>query len=138
MHVFIISLCIQFYLVKPATFLNPREYVYRAVIICLRCCLLIALFGINGLLDVIIGLLFPVLTVLLLLKNTDFSQGSIQLIIPAIIVTLLGETIFNYLACESQVRMFANEVLQKDKLEEQMKIIDMFHGTVFIVDPIKN
>lgn len=34
--------------------------------------------------------------------------------------------------------LFANENTQKDKQEEQMKIIDMLHGTVFIVDPIKN
>ena len=30
---------------------------------------------------------------------------------PAILVTLLGETIFNFLTCESQVRMFANDLL---------------------------
>ena len=64
--------------------------------------------------------------------------GSIPLTIPVILVTLLGTTIFNFIVQENQRRLFANEILQKDKQEEQMKIIDMFQGHVFILDARDN
>ena len=32
--------------------------------------------------------------------------------------------------------MFATEIIQNEKEEDSMKIIDMFHGNVFIYDPL--
>ena len=41
---------------------------------------------------------------------------------------------FNFIVQENQRRLFSNEILQRDKQEEQMKIIDMFQGHVYILD----
>lgn len=34
------------------------------------------------------------------------------------------------------MRLFSTELTQNDKEEDSMKIIDMFHGNVFIYDPV--
>jgi signal transduction histidine kinase len=60
------------------------------------------------------------------------------LTVPAVLITLLGCSIFNFIILEEQRRLFSNEIVQRSKQEEMMKIVDMFHGTVFIVEPNTN
>jgi hypothetical protein len=55
--------------------------------------------------------------------------------VPADVVLLLGCLIFNFIVCEIQVRLFSQALLEANKEEESLKIIDMFHGNVFIYDP---
>lgn len=132
------SLCLQFYFVVPFDLENARQYVLRSVIICLRCSTAVAIFGVNGLVDVLAGLLMPLFVVFLILRKTRFNTGSIGLTIPAVLVTILGCSIFNFIILEEQRRLYSNEIVQRSKQEEMMKIVDMFHGTVFIVEPNTN
>jgi len=80
----------------------------------------------------------PIFVVFLILRKTHFDKGSIGLTVPAVLITLLGCSIFNFIILEEQRRLFSNEIVQRSKQEEMMKIVDMFHGTVFIVEPNTN
>ena len=109
MHVFVISLCIIFKLTSPLQILEPESYILRAIIVLLRCSLMVSLFGVNGLFDVISSTVAPVIVVILMWQNTSFPPGSHRIALPAIGVTVLGVFIFNFLVILEQRRLFSKQ-----------------------------
>ena len=114
-YVFVIALSINYLTNVPFQLDNPRQYVLRSAIIAIRCSTVIALFGINGVIDFIIGLLAPLIVVLVLLPKTEFPPGSIKLAFPAVVVASVGCGILDYIVAEEQRRLFSNEVAQRAK-----------------------
>ena len=53
---------------------------------------------------------------------------------PAIVVLLVGSFILTFVVLKTNLRLFSNALIQREKQEDVMKIIDMFHGNVLIVD----
>jgi hypothetical protein len=60
----------------------------------------VAIFGVNGIVDVIAGLVMPLFTVFLILRKTEFLSGSLALTIPAVLTTITGCTVFNFIILE--------------------------------------
>jgi hypothetical protein len=60
----------------------------------------VAIFGVNGIVDVIAGLVMPLFTVFLILRKTEFLSGSLALTIPSVLTTITGCTVFNFIILE--------------------------------------
>ena len=72
-HIFILKLCISYYFIVPFNKMVPIQYALRSVIICLRCSMVVAIFGVNGIIDVIAGLVMPLFSVMLVLRKVNFN-----------------------------------------------------------------
>jgi len=99
-HVFIASLCFSYYYIVPFDVDSPMQYALRSVIICLRCSMAVAIFGVNGIIDVITGLVMPLFFCMLILKKTKFNDGSIAMCIPVVLITIAGSSVFNFIILE--------------------------------------
>ena len=104
--------------------------------IILRASFLLAAFACNGIIDIFLGLVSPIFVILLTSRQTNFPEGNMSLIVPVLVVIFVGCATFNYLVCEIRIRLFSKEVMQMEQQEDSLKIIDMFHGKVFIYDPV--
>ena len=113
---------------------DTGEYVFKSVITILKASFLIVAFASNGIIDILIGLLTPMFVILLALARTEFKDGNVKIILPAIIVLLISSFIFNFLVIQTQVRLFSNGLIEREKQEDVMKIIEMFHGNVLIIN----
>ena len=99
-HIFIAKLCISYYILVPFDAAIPIQYALRSVIICIRCSMVVAIFGVNGIIDVIAGLVMPLFFVMLLIRKIDLSNESIGMCIPVTLVTIAGCTVFNFIILE--------------------------------------
>ncbi len=99
-HVFIASLCFSYYYIVPFDVDSPMQYALRSVIICLRCSMAVAIFGVNGIIDVIAGLVMPLFFCMLNLKKTKCNDGSIAMCIPVVLITIAGSSVFNFIILE--------------------------------------
>jgi hypothetical protein len=76
--------------------------------------LLVSMFGVNGLFDVISSTVAPVIVVILMWQNTEFTNGTSRIAIPAVAITVLGVFLFNFLVILEQRRLFgAQDLLAK-------------------------
>ena len=137
-HTFVIFCCIGFYASWPLQQDGPQAYVFRTVIVTLRCSVLVAMFGVNGTLDMISSLLAPIIAVGLHFKSVDFPLGSTAMWLPAIFVTIIGVGIFNFLIILEQRRLYAKTNVLENKQKELLEIVDMFSGTVLIFESVGN
>lgn len=79
---------------------EPGEYIFKSAIVMLRSCLVLAVFATNGIIDIVIGLLSPTFIVLLAFKDTDFEEGEMEIVLPAVLITLIGSFLFNFIVAE--------------------------------------
>lgn len=99
-HIFIAKLCIYYYLIVPFGATLPKKFELRSIIVCIRCSMVVAIFGVNGIIDVIAGLVMPLIFVMLASRRVDLSNASKGIFIPITLVTILGCTIFNFIILE--------------------------------------
>ena len=130
--VFVISVCIIFKLTIPLQILEPEQYVSQAIIVLLRCSLLVSIFGVNGLFDVIFSTVAPVIVVILMWQNTSFTPGSSGIALAVVAMTVLGVFSFNFIMILEQRRLFGTQDLLEKKEQDLIRIVDLFSGTVLI------
>jgi len=53
---------------------NPLEYTLRSAVICIRCSMVVAIFGVNGIIDVFAGLILPLFFVMLIIRKIGLSN----------------------------------------------------------------
>jgi len=132
-HILTTEIAIKYYLDRSFEYEDTGAYVFKSAISILRACFLVVIFAQNGVIDVLLGLAAPTVSILIAFSKTKFAKGNREIIVPAIIVILVGAFLFCFIVLNSQLHLFSNGLLLQEKQEDAMKIIDMFHGKVMVI-----